>query len=142
MAAFQQLHWHEIDAYGIVIGGGIATIEEQDHETYHRWLVENGYTIHAIDCARPVNEILSDFNRLLNPEYQVGYPLDPSRRNFDALSEAFLFGIPEGERQVFELVRIDVAWKQEPDWVRDLLCIIREASRRKLALGSASLAYS
>lgn len=36
---------------------------------------------------------------------------------------------------MFEIIRTDIAWQEDPRWLLGLLAIAQEASRRELALG-------
>jgi len=49
--------------------------------------------------------------------------------------DAFTFNIPEGGGHVLELVRVDIAWQKEPEWVLGLLAIAQTYSHRELAVG-------
>lgn len=135
MAAFKQLIWQHIDVWAVAGDGGLVAIEEAKHEVYHTWLTENGYTVDVLDCTRPVDKILRDFYRRFDFERRFHYAPDVSSRALYPLQDAFTFDIPEGGGHVLELVRLDVAWRQEPDWVMGLLSLIRGYSRQQLALG-------
>lgn len=135
MAAFKELIWQHIDVWAIVGFGGLATVIEQDHEKYRTWLTSNGYTVDTLDCTRPVNEIFEEYQRIFDWEKQFGYKPDFSNRNFYALRDAFTFDIPEGGGHVLELLRVDLAWQQDSEWVREVLSIAQAYSRRELALG-------
>jgi hypothetical protein len=73
--------------------------------------------------------------RLLCWEQQFGYSLSSDSRNLCALRDGFQFDIPEGGGHVFEIIRPEIAWEEDSLWLRGLLSIAQEHSRRQLALG-------
>ncbi len=111
------------------------------------WLQRNGYTLDTLDCSRELTQVMADLHHLLRWEEQFGYTPDPAQTNMNALRDAFRHwrGFRVGaplpstsdlpERHVLELVRADLAWQKDPDWMRGLLSILQERSRWQLALG-------
>jgi hypothetical protein len=136
VAAFVNLDWSRIDVTAIVTFGGIATIEEARHQPCLRWLHRHGYTVDTLDCRPGLATAIPQLGRQLNWEQQFGYALDSDSRNLNALRDGFHFDIPEGEGRVFEIVRADLAWQEDPGWLCGLLSIAQEHSRRHLALGA------
>jgi hypothetical protein len=80
-------------------------------------------------------EAIPELGRTLGWEEQFGYALGPDSRNLDALRDGFAFDIPEGGGRVFEIVRADLAWREDSRWLLGLLSIAQEQSRWQLALG-------
>jgi hypothetical protein len=135
MAAFADLDWSRIDVTGIVTFGGLATIDERRHQVCRDWLKRHGYGIDTFDCRPGLAVAVPELGRLLCWEQQFGYALGPDSRNLNALRDGFEFDIPEGGGRVFEIVRADLAWQEDPRWLCGLLSIAQEESRRQLALG-------
>jgi hypothetical protein len=136
MAAFQELHWHHIDAFAIAESGGLATIEEQRHTACRAWLARYNYSLDTLDCTRSLDEIAEDLQKLLQWETHFGYVPGPGLCGLDTLRDGFLrFEMPEGGRHVLELIRVDLAWERDPKWVLGMLSIAQEYSRWQLALG-------
>ena len=135
MAAFAELIWQHIDAQAIVWYRGIATIEEQRHAPCRSWLSRNGYSLDTLDCTLPMDQVVANLHQMLKWEEQFGYTPDPQNRNLMALEDGFWFDIPKDGGHVLELVRVDLAWQHDPEWVRGLLSIVQQYSIRQLALG-------
>jgi hypothetical protein len=135
MAAFKELIWQHIDVWAIVGFAGLATVIEPEHEKYRTWLTVNGYTIDTLDCTLPVTKIFEEYQKMFHWEEKFGYKPDFANRNFSGLRDAFAFEIPEGGGHVLELIRVDIAWKQDPEWVSELLSIAQAYTRHELALG-------
>lgn len=135
MAAFTELDWTRIDVLAVVAFGGIATIDERRRNKCHDWLRRNGYEIESLDCGPGLVQAIPELGRLLRWRQQFGYDLGPENRNLDALRDGFEFTVPEDGGKVFEIVRADIAWREDPRWLLGLLAIAQEASRRELALG-------
>lgn len=135
MGAFAELDWSRIDVWAIVASGGVATIDERRRDRCLAWLRRQGYGIESIDCAGGLDVAIPELGRLLRWEDEFGYSLRAQNRNLNALRDGFDFDVPAGGGKVFELVRADVAWKEDPHWLLGLLSIAQEASRRELALG-------
>jgi hypothetical protein len=124
-----------IDVCAIVNSGGIATIDESRRDACLRWLRRHSYEIETFDCAGGVSSLVVELGRSFKWEEQFGYALTGDRRNLDALRDGFEFQIPDGGGRVMELLRADLAWQEEPDWMLGLVSIAMEHSRRQLALG-------
>jgi hypothetical protein len=135
VAAFAELDWSRIDVQAIVGFGGLATIEERRHQACREWLARQGYEVDTFDCRPGLAVAVSELGGLLNWEQQFGYSLGPESRNLDALRDGFEFDIPDGGGRVFEIVRGDLIWQEDPRWLCGLLSIVQEQSRRQLALG-------
>ena len=135
MAAFAELDWRRIDVTAIVTWGGLATIDEARHSACREWLVQHHYEIDTFDCRPGLAVAVPALGRLLNWEQQFGYVLSPESRNLDALRDGFDFEIPYGGGRVFEVIRPDLAWREDAAWLRGLLAIAQEHSRQHLALG-------
>jgi hypothetical protein len=135
MAAFAELDWRRIDVTAIVTFGGLATIDERRHSACRAWLLHEGYEIRTLDFRRGLAVAVPELGRMLGWEQQFGYALGPQSRNLDALRDGFEFPSAEGEGRVFELIRPDLAWGEDPVWLRGLLTIIQEHCRQQLALG-------
>ena len=74
-------------------------------------------------------------HQMLRWEEQFGYTPDQGERSLARLRDGFRFNIAAGGGHVLELLRVDIAWKKEPEWVRGLLGIAQEYSHWQLALG-------
>jgi hypothetical protein len=135
VAAFETLDWTRIDLWAIVNSGGVATTEEGRRDECLRWLRRHGYEIDSFDCAGGVASLVVELGRFFRWEEQFGYALTVDRRNLDALRDGFEFQIPDGGGRVMELLRADLAWGEEPDWLLGLVSIAMEHSRQQLALG-------
>lgn len=135
MAAFTEIDLERIDFCGIVSCGGIASIDEPRRIPCLDWLRRNGYEIESVDCSRGLPHTIPELGRLLRWEQRFGYTLEPDNRNLDALCDGFQLPFAEQGSKVFELVRPDVAWREDPEWLIGLLSFAMEASRRELALG-------
>jgi hypothetical protein len=135
VAAFVDLDWSRIDVTGIVTFGGLATIDERRHHACLDWLARQGYQIDTFDCRPGLSVAVPELGHLLAWEQRFGYALGPDSRNLDALRDGFEFDIPEGGGRVFEIVRADIAWQEDPRWLCGLLSIAQEQSRWQLALG-------
>jgi hypothetical protein len=135
VAAFTDLDWRRIDVCAIVIAGGIATIDERRHPACRKWLQRHGYEIDTFDCRPGLAVAVPELGRLLCWQQQFGYSLGPDSRNLDALRDGFEFDIPEGGGRVFEIIRADLAWREDSHWLCGLLSIAQEQSRQQLALG-------
>jgi hypothetical protein len=135
LAAFESLDWKRIDVCGIVSGGGIATIDERRRDACLHWLRRNGYGIDSFDCGAGVGQLVVELGRFFRWEEQFGYALGRDSRNLNALRDGFEFEISEAGGRVMELLRADLAWREEPDWFLGLVSIAMEHSRRQLALG-------
>jgi hypothetical protein len=135
VAAFVDLEWGRIDVGAIVTEGGLATIDERRHPACRAWLLRQGYEIDTVDCRPGLAVAVPALGRLLGWEEQFGYALRPESRNLDALRDGFEFAIPEGGGRVFEILRADLAWQEDPRWLCGLLSIAQEHSRQQLALG-------
>lgn len=135
MSAFTDLDWSRIDVWAIVNFGGLATIEEHRQFACREWLHRHGYEITTVDCRSGLSVAIPELGRLLGWEQQFGYALGPDSRNLNALRDGFNFDIAEGGGLVFEIVRADLAWREDSGWLCGLLGIAQEQSRRQLALG-------
>lgn len=135
MAAFTDLEWGRLDTWAIVACGGLVTIEQDRHVPCREWLVRNGYGIDTFDCRPGLAAAIPELGRLLRWEEQFGYALGPDNRNLNALGDGFGFDIPDGGGRVFEIVRADLAWQEDQQWLCGLLSIAREQSLCQLALG-------
>ena len=135
MAAFTDLDWRRIDVTAIVTFGGFATIDEPRHVACRRWLHREGYLIDTFDCRRGLSLAVPELGRLLGWERQFGYALGAENRNLDALRDGFEFDVPNEGGRVFEIIRPDLAWQEDPRWLCGLLSIAGEQTRRQLALG-------
>jgi hypothetical protein len=135
MAAFADLDWRRIDVNGIVIFGGLATIDESRHLACRDWLARHGYTIDTLNCRPGLAVAIPELGRQLHWDEQFGYALGPDSRNLDALRDGFWLDIPAGGGRVVEIIRADIAWQEDSRWLCGLLSIIQEQSRRQLALG-------
>jgi hypothetical protein len=135
MPAFTEIDLERIDAYGIVACRGIAPIDERRRFPCLDWLRRNAYEIESVDCSQGLAHAIPELGRMLRWEARFGYTLEPGNRNLDALSDGFNFPLAEHGGKVFELVRPDVAWREDSEWLLGLLTIAMEASLRELALG-------
>ena len=135
MAAFVELDWSRIDVLAIVAFRGIATIDEGRRGKCLDWLRRNGYGIESLDCSRGLVHTVPELGNMLGWLQQFGYTLEADNRNLDALRDGFNFNVPLDGGKVFELVRADVAWREDARWLLGLLAIAEEASRRELAFG-------
>lgn len=134
MAAFADLDWRRIDVTAIVTFGGLASIDERRHPACRDWLLHQGYDIDTFDCRPGLTVAVPELGRLLGWEQQFGYALGPDSRNLNALRDGFEFTIPEGGGRVFEILRPDLAWREDRRWLCGLLSIAREQCRQQLAL--------
>jgi hypothetical protein len=135
MAAFTELDWGRIDVRAIVTDGGLATIDERRHAACRDWLLRQGYAIDTFDCRPGLAVAIPALGRLLRWEEEFGYPLHSHGRSLDALRDGFEFTIPEGGGRVFEILRPDLAWQEDHQWLCGLLSITQEQCRQQLALG-------
>jgi hypothetical protein len=135
LAAFEELDWRRIDVTAIVGCSGLATIYESQQREYREWLRSQEYDIVSVDCRGGLGRVVPELGRLFNWESQFGYSLAPENCNLDALRDGFDFQIAPGGGVVFELVRADVAWREDSQWVLGLLAIAQEHSRAQLARG-------
>lgn len=142
MAAFSKLDWNRIDVTGIVTFGGLASIDERRHGACRDWLERQGYSIATMDCRPGLAIAIPELGRLFHWEEQFGYALkpygnslEPVHCNLDALRDGFDFVIPENQGQVFEVIRPDLAWKENGRWLCGLLSIAMEQTRQQLAFG-------
>jgi len=135
LSAFADLEWRRIDVTAIVTHGGLATIDERRHQACREWLRRQGYEIDTFDCRPGLAVAIPELGRLLRWEQQFGYSLDPNTCNLDALRDGFEFVIPEGGGRVLEIIRPDLAWKEDRRWLCGLLTIAQEQCRQQLALG-------
>lgn len=135
MAAFSELDWRQMDVTAIVTNGGLATIDERRYSACRDWLLRQGYGVDTFDCRPGLAVAVPDLGRLLCWEQQFGYALGPDSRNLDALRDGFAFDIPQGDGRVFEIIRPDLAWHEDKQWLCGLLSIAVEQCREQLALG-------
>jgi len=135
MAAFTDLDWTRFDVLAIVADRGLATIEERRRHKCLDWLRRNGYSIESLDCSRGLVHAIPELGRMLGWEQNFGYVLEAGSRNLNALRDGFEFDAPVDGGKVFELVRADVAWQEDAQWLLGLLAIAEERSLRELALG-------
>lgn len=135
MAAFTELDWSRFDVHAIAGNGGLATIDDCRRERCLNWLRRNGFEVETLDCRHGLAVAITELGRLLNWEGQFGYVLGPERCNLDAVRDGFEFDVSADGGTVFELLRADVAWDDDPDWMAGLLSISVESSRWNLALG-------
>jgi hypothetical protein len=135
VAVFADLDRRRIDVTAIVTFGGLAAIDERRHPACRGWLARHGYQIDTFDCRPGLSAAIPELGRLLGWEQQFGYALGPDSRNLDALRDGFEFAIPEGGGRVFEIIRPDLAWEEDRQWLCGLLSIAQEQSRQQLALG-------
>ncbi|MBI5548380.1 MAG: hypothetical protein HY901_31240 [Deltaproteobacteria bacterium] len=136
MPAFDVLDWRRLDATAIVTFGGLATVEEPRHDATRAWLLAEGYVIDTFDCQPGLSVSVPALGRLLKWEEQFGYELAPDSRNLDALRDGFDFPVVEGGRRVLEILRPDLAWREDQRWTCGLLSIAEEHCRAQLALGA------
>jgi hypothetical protein len=131
LAAFATLDWERLDVIAIVgEPGGVATIDEHRHVACRDWLRRHGYEIDTLDCQPGLAEAVPALGRMLRWKEQFGYTVGPEDRNLDALRDGFEFDIPQGAGRVLEVIRADLAWREDPRWLLGLLSIAREHSRR------------
>jgi hypothetical protein len=136
LATFAELDWSRIDVNAIVgPGAGLATIDERRHSACRDWLLRHGYTIDSLNCRLGLAEVLPALGHILGWHTQFGYSLGPGDRNLDTLRDGLEFDIPEGGGRLLEVVRADLAWREDPAWFLGLLSIAQEHSLRQLALG-------
>jgi hypothetical protein len=134
MAAFQELDWRRLDVLAIAAWRGVATVAEDQRGDCLAWLDQEGYAIESFNGAGGVEQLAADLGRRMHWQQRFGYTLT-GRRNLDALRDGFEFEIPAEGGLVFELVRPDIAWRDEPRWLLGLLVIAQEFSLHQLALG-------
>lgn len=135
MSASTELDWGRFDVTAIVTYSGLATIDNHRHQACRDWLLRQGYEVDTFDCGPGLAIAVPELGRLLCWEQQFGYTLGPESRNLDALRDGFDFAIPEGGGRVLEILRPDLAWKDDQRWLRGLLDIAQEHCRYQLALG-------
>src|SRR5438874_1237699 len=135
VGAFSDLDWDRIDVQAIVDSSGLATIDERRHPACRQWLLRQGYQIDTLDCRPGLAEAVPALGRLLSWREKFGYSLGSSDRNLDALRDGFRFDISKDGGRVLEVVRADVAWREDSSWLLGLLSITQEHCRRQLALG-------
>ena len=135
MAAFEKLDWRRLDVDAIVNHEGLLSVEDQDAQVCRNWLLTNGYEIVTVDCQQGLSDVIPFLGKLFRWKENFGYELTVDKRNLNALRDGFDFTIPESGGFVFELIRPDVLWVEDPRWLIGLLSIAREYSRWKLALG-------
>jgi hypothetical protein len=135
MAAFEKLDWRRLDVGAIVNNEGLLAAKNQDADVCLNWLRNNGYEIVSVDCRSGLSHVIPFLGELFRWEENFGYQVTVEPRNLDALRDGFDFTIPESGGLVFELIRPDVLWVEDPRWLMGLLSIAREYSRWKLALG-------
>src|SRR5262249_13921756 len=92
-------------------------------------------TIDTFDCRPGLAVAVPELGRLLCWEQQFGYVLGSDSRNLDALRDGFEFAIPEGNGRVFEIIRPDLAWREDQRWLCGVLSIAQEQCRQQLVLG-------
>jgi len=135
MAAFTELDWRRFDVLAIVESGGLATIDESRHAARREWLSDEGYKLDVFDCRPGLESAIPALGRMLRWEEQFGYVLDSQNANLKAVRDGFLFDVLDGGGRVFEIIRADLAWREDPAWLLGFLSIVRAESRRQLALG-------
>jgi hypothetical protein len=135
VSAFTDLDFQRIDVTAIVTFGGLATIDEKRHKSCREWLKKNDYAIDTLDCRQGLADAVTELGKLLRWEKQFGHELESDSRDVDVLREGFEFEISEGGGRVLEILRPDQAWREDPAWLRGLLSMIQEHSRKHLALG-------
>jgi hypothetical protein len=135
VAAFVKLDWRRLDVIAIVANAGLAAVDERRHRACQSWLHRNGYEIDSFDCRPGLSAAIPELGRRLKWEQQFGYSLDAESRNLNALRDGFNFEIPKEGGLVFEIIRPDVTWQEDRQWMSGLLSIVVEQSRWQLALG-------
>jgi hypothetical protein len=135
MAAFDAIDWGRFDVSAIITCGGVVTVEEAERATRREWLLAEGYAIDTLDCSHGRHRTLTELGRMLRWEEKFGYRIENGLAGLDALHDGFEFDIPDGGRRVFEILRADLAWHENAQWMSGLLDIATEHSRAHLALG-------
>ncbi|MDR3612896.1 MAG: hypothetical protein P4L53_04965 [Candidatus Obscuribacterales bacterium] len=134
---FEDLDWRRIDVMAIAGNWGLATIDEPQRKSCREWLRRQGYVIDSLNCTNGVSAAVTDLGKLLHWEEQFGYTLSPESRNLNALRDGFLEYLvePPGSDRVFEMIRPDLLFQEEPEWLTGFLSIAQERCVGELALG-------
>jgi hypothetical protein len=126
-----------MDVRAIVSFAGIAVVEDRRHSECRAWLTSNNYLIDSVDCTNGLAEAIPALGDLCRWEEKFGYVLKPDDRNLNALRDGFCFlEAPDGDGgRVLEVIRPELAWEEDSEWLLGLLSIAKEHSREQLALG-------
>jgi hypothetical protein len=130
--AFATLDWNRFDVWAIVECCGIAPIDERRKSACQAWLRKEDYEITSLDCSNGLARAITQLGTLLNWERQFGYQF---QGGLDALRDGFEFENRAEGGSVLELVRPDILWKEDPEWLMGVLAIAQEYSRQQLAIG-------
>ena len=132
MPAFSHLNWDDPDVWAIVVGRGIATVEESFLAVCDAWLERNGYGTVEFSFSKGISSAVEKLGEHFRWEQQFGYRLEANSRNLDALRDGFEF---EQCDVVLKLPHYERAWFEDESWARGFLAIVSEHSLHQLALG-------
>jgi hypothetical protein len=140
MPAFHTLNWGDLDVFAILVGDGVATLEQSFSQRSLNWLRAKRYIIKTIDFSHGISSVVGTLAEEFNWKKQFGYELPPTDRNLARLRDAFWFDMTAEEGLVFELRNFELAFSEDREWSEGFLRLISEHSRRHLALGHRSFA--
>jgi len=137
MAVFTQedFDWRRPDVTAIVSYSGLVTTPLEERAACARWLRREGYHLVTLDCSNDFSQIVTDLAVLLHWREQFGYDYGARGPSLNALNDGFCFEVPEQGGLVLELLRPDLLWEQEPQWLIGMLTIAQEHTRYHLAFG-------
>lgn len=133
---FPELNWSRLDVWALVPCRGVVVVDSAQHEACRSWLKRNDYAVETLDFGGGLSQAVTAFGQMLRWEEEFGYVLQGNSRNLDALCDGFEFKTGEGAGTVLELLNADVAFTEDPQWLRGLLSIASDHSLEHLALGS------
>jgi hypothetical protein len=135
MASFVDLDWSRFDTFALLVGRGIASVEQENLHRASQWLAEHEYAVESLQFSHGISPVVAELGRRLQWQREFGYELHGSSRNLAALHDGFDFQAPVRGGLVLELLRFEVALKEDESWSKGFLSIVAEHSLRQLALG-------
>ena len=135
MAAFAELDWTRLDVWAVVAMEGVAVVDATRRDDCLAWLRLHDYGVDSVDFGQGIGPAVIALGEMFQWHEQFGYAIKPESRNLDALRDGFEFDLRRGSGRVLELLNADVAYREDPRWLRGVLSIAHEYSHGQLGLG-------
>ena len=141
MPAFDKLDWSRFDVFALIVGRGIAAVEQASAHRCEDWLRRHDYRVVTLAFARGIGPVVVQLGEMLAWRRRFGYELTAESRNLMALHDGFIdIDVEANGAVAFVLQDFSRAWQEDESWSLGFLGIVAEHSLRQLALGRRLLA--
>jgi len=134
MAIFsdQEINWNRIDFVAIA-AQGMVTLDIARRDACRRWLDELGYQTTTIDCSGDKESLFTQISTWLRFPKLYGHEFHGS---LDGLSDGlFDLEVSDDGGVVVELLRVDMMWELERDFISGFMGLLVEQSVIRMMQG-------